>query len=294
MRNFITTKRKKLGFIDLSIFLFVVAIGFYFYNKIQNTLVYQWRWEDLWGYFFRWHPEKKEWFFNTLSLGLISTLKIILWSFFIALLVGFLLAIMKNSKTPLFRWLAISYIDFVRNIPPLVFLFLTYFFFSSQILPHLGLDSFIYNLSKPKQIFLAFFFIKPTLLENFISGFVSLAFLEAAYMGEIIWAGIRSIERGQWEAAFSLGLARFRVLKEVVLPQAIFKITPALTGQCINLVKDSTILSIISIQELSFSANNVIATSNLRFEVWLTVAAIYFVICFSLSLVSKRLERKIR
>ena len=96
------------------------------------------------------------------------------------------------------------------------------------------------------------------------------------------------------EAGYSLGLARFRLLKEVVLPQAIFKITPALTGQCINLVKDSTILSIISIQELSFSANNVIATSNLRFEIWLVVAAIYFVICFSLSLLSKRLERKVR
>ena len=169
-----------------------------------------------------------------------------------------------------------------------------YFFFSAQIIPYLRLDDFIYQLSPAGNNLLKFFFIKPTLLENFISGFVSLAFLEAAYIGEIIWAGIRSIEKGQLEASFSLGLTRFRALKEVILPQAIFKITPALTGQCINLVKDSTILSIISIQELSFSANNVIATSNLRFEVWLVVAAIYFVICFSLSLVSKKLEKKLR
>ena len=275
--------------IKFKILLFISGDG-----KIFGVLVYQWRWEDLWSYFFSWHPEKKIWFFNTLSLGLISTLKIILWSFFLALLLGFLLAIMKNSEKPLFRWLAISYIDFVRNIPPLVFLFLTYFFFSAQIIPYLRLDDFIYQLSPAGNNLLKFFFIKPTLLENFISGFVSLAFLEAAYIGEIIWAGIRSIEKGQLEASFSLGLTRFRALKEVILPQAIFKITPALTGQCINLVKDSTILSIISIQELSFSANNVIATSNLRFEVWLVVAAIYFVICFSLSLVSKKLEKKLR
>ena len=264
---------------------------FIFGEIIQNSI---WRWEIFGDIFLVANLEKKIWFFNTLSLGLISTLKIIFWAFFLALLLGFLLAVMKNSKKPLFRWLAISYIDFVRNIPPLVFLFLTYFFFSSQIFPYLGLDSFVYNLSPSVNKILNFFFIKPTLLENFISGFVSLAFLEAAYIGEIIWAGIRSIEKGQWEASYSLGLARFRILKEVVLPQAIFKITPALTGQCINLVKDSAILSIISIQELSFSANNVIATSNLRFEVWLVVAAIYFVICFSLSLVSKKLEKKLR
>ena len=89
MRYFSTTKRKKLGIIDLIVFLFVGVVGYYFYNNIQDTLVYQWRWEDLWSYFFSWHPEKKIWFFNTLSLGLISTLKIILWSFFLALLLGF-------------------------------------------------------------------------------------------------------------------------------------------------------------------------------------------------------------
>ena len=98
---------------------------------------------------------------------------------------------MKNSKTKVIRWLAISYIEFVRNIPALVFLFLFYFFFSSQIftLLRIGLFEFLIYQKTEKKI-VSFLFIRPSLLENFISGCISLALLESAYFGEIIWAGI--------------------------------------------------------------------------------------------------------
>lgn len=277
--------------------IILLSIGFFFlflYYQIQNTLVYQWRWEDLWVYFFGWNEEKQTWFFNTLSIGFFNTIKIIIWAFILSIIVGFLLAIMKNSKKKYISWLAITYIEFVRNIPSLVFLFLFYFFFSSQFFPYLGLSYLTSNLTNTGDFIVRFFFIQPSLLENFISGVISLALLESAYIGEIIWAGIISIEKNQWESGRSLGMGRLKILRLIVLPQAIYKTSPALTGQMINLIKDSSILSIISIQELSFSANNIIAVSNLRFETWIVVAMIYFILCATLARLSKRLENKVQ
>ena len=291
---FLAKIKKRLNWIDLVLIIIFIIAGLYIYERIENSLVYQWRWKDLWGYFIKWSPEKQQWFLNTLSLGLLTTLKLSIWSTIFALLFGFLLGIMKNSKIRSVRWLAKSYIEFVRNVPALVFLFLFYFFFSSNIFPYLGLNFLINNISPNQAEVVEFLFIKPSLLENFISGFISLALLESAYIGEIIWAGIRSIHKGQWESAASLGLKRYRVIRHIILPQAVYKVSPALTGQCISLIKDSSILSIISIQELSFSANNVIATSNLRFEAWIAVAIIYFIICFVLYLMSKKLENKVK
>ena len=280
--------------LDIFIWLFIILFLFFLYYQIQNTLVYKWRWADLWVYFFGWDEKKQTWFLNTLSIGVLNTIKIIFWSFFLSIIVGFLLAIMKNSKKKYISWLANTYIEFVRNIPSLVFLFLFYFFFSSQFFPYIGLSYFTNNLTETGDFIIKFLFINPSLLENFISGVISLALLESAYIGEIIWAGILSIEKNQWESGKSLGLGRLKILRFIILPQAIYKITPALTGQIINLIKDSSILSIISIQELSFSANNVIAVSNLRFEVWIVVAIIYFVLCATFAILSKRLENKVK
>ena len=257
-------------------------------------MIYQWRWQDLWVYFIGWDQKKELWFLNTLGIGVLNTIKIIIWSFVLSLVIGFVLAIMKNSSNKSISWLAITYIEFVRNIPALVFLFLFYFFFSSQIFPYLGISYFASHLTDNGKMILSFFLIKPSLLENFISGFISLALLESAYIGEIIWAGISAIDKTQWEGGYSLGMSKFKNLRMIILPQAIYKVTPALTGQCINLIKDSTILSIISIQELSFAANNIIAVSNLRFETWIVVAIIYFILCASLSRFSKILEKKVK
>lgn len=294
MKKLLKFKTKKLHWLDLVFFLLIIFLIFYLYSNVQDTLVYNWRWKDLWVYFFRWDAEKSRYFLNTLSLGLINTIKLTVWSLVFALLFGFILAIMKNSKKKAVSWLAKSYIEFTRNIPSIVFLFLFYFFLSSQIFPFLGLEYLVYNLSETQKFWVEFFFFPTNLLENFLSGFISLSLLESAYIGEIIWAGIRSIHKGQWESAYSLGLRRFRILKQIIIPQAVYKVSPALTGQYINLIKDSSILSIISIQEISFTANNVIATSNLRFEVWLIVALIYLIICFNLSLLSKKLEKKVK
>jgi polar amino acid transport system permease protein len=101
-------------------------------------------------------------------------------------------------------------------------------------------------------------------------------------MTEIVRAGIQAVERGQGEASLALGLTRPQTLRWVVLPQALKKIGPALTGQFISLVKDSTIVSLISIPDLAFRGNQVTASTGAMFEVWLTVAGFYLLLCLLL------------
>jgi len=132
----------------------------------------------------------------------------------------------------------------------------------------------------------------PRLIENFASGLLCLALFEAAYIAEIVRAGIESIPKGQWEAAASLGLNRRRVLSKVVLPQAVMRTLPPMCNQFVSLVKDSSIVSLVSIQELTFMATDIAVSTTRIYEVWLTVAAVYFAVCFLLSLAFARLERR--
>jgi len=102
------------------------------------------------------------------------------------------------------------------------------------------------------------------------------------------------VPRGQWEAAATVGLSRTATLRDVVLPQAVGRVLPPLAGQFISLVKDSSLVSIISIQELTFIANEVTVSTGRVFEVWLTAAALYFLPCLALSLAFRRWERRAR
>lgn len=123
---------------------------------------------------------------------------------------------------------------------------------------------------------LAFLFGPPELLPNFLSGLICLALFEGAYVTEIVRAGIEAVPRGQWEAGRALGLRSSQVMNEVVLPQAVRRMIPALAGQFIALIKDSSLISLISIQELTFAGTELAVSSGRVFEVWLTVAALYF------------------
>ena len=112
-----------------------------------------------------------------------------------------------------------------------------------------------------------------------------------AYVTEIVRAGLQSVPRSQIEAGESLGLSRGDVLRFVVFPQALRNVLPPLAGQFIQLIKDSSLVSLVSIQELSFLAQDVQVATQRVFEVLLFVAMLYFVICFGLSQLFSRLER---
>ena len=113
-------------------------------------------------------------------------------------------------------------------------------------------------------------------------------------MAEILRGGIESIHRSQWAAAHALGLTRGQSLRHVILPQAVRRVLPPLAGQMISLVKDSAIVSVISIQELTYQGTQLMASTYLTIEVWLTVALMYFLLTWPCSLLVGRLEHRFR
>jgi polar amino acid transport system permease protein len=143
------------------------------------------------------------------------------------------------------------------------------------------------------QIFFLYFVLAPIFeLERFAAAVVALSLFEGAYASEIFRAGIISIQRGQWEAAYSLGLTSFATYRTVILPQALKRIVPPLTGQAVSLIKDSALVSTIAVYDLTMQGRTIIAETFLSFEIWFTVAAIYLVLTLSLSQVVNLLEKR--
>ncbi len=142
------------------------------------------------------------------------------------------------------------------------------------------------------QAVLGFLFGEIDLLRNFIAAAVALAIYEGAYITEIVRAGIQSVDRGQWEAGNSIGLTRGSLLRYVILPQAIQRVTPPLANQSIQLIKDSSLVSLLSIQELTFMGQEIAHTTTRFFETWIIVAAMYFLVCSGLAHLYARLEKR--
>ena len=177
--------------------------------------------------------------------------------------------------------------------PPLVIIFIFYFFLSEQIVPVLGIEDWARSIARgPNAEIWAFLFGDMRQFPALASGVIVLALFESAFAAEALRAGIQSIERGQWEAAAALGLRSHARMRLVILPQGIQRALPPLANQFISLVKDSSIVSLISIQELTYMTLATVATSGAIFEAWLTTAGFYFVICWILSLVFRRIERR--
>ncbi len=136
----------------------------------------------------------------------------------------------------------------------------------------------------------SFMFISPTHFPAFLSGMLALGIYEGAYITEIIRAGIQSIENGQWEASAAVGFSRYQQIRHIIFPQAAQRILPPLAGQFISTIKDSSIVSVISIQELTFQGMELMSATFLTFEVWITVMVLYFLICLACSLMVEQLE----
>ena len=128
-------------------------------------------------------------------------------------------------------------------------------------------------------------------LPVFLSAVAMLALYEGAYITEIIRAGIQSIEKGQWEASSALGFSRLQQMRYVIFPQATVRILPPLAGQLISTIKDSAIVSVISIPELTFQGMELMSATYRTFEVWITITLMYFLLTFTCSLAVQRLER---
>ena len=279
--------------IDVVVIAGAIAFVAYLIHQVNNVMVYNWHWGFLPEYILRWDEEQQSYAPNLLLKGLAMTFRLAIWSMIFASIIGVVMGVMRTSKRLFPRMVSRAYVEIVRNMPPVVFIFVFYFFISSQFVPLLGIDEWSVKASPPTLALLELLLGPPDLFSNVISGVICLALFEAAYITEIVRAGIQSIERGQFEAGRSIGLTQFQVMRWVVLPQAIQRVVPPLAGQFITLIKVSSIVSLISIQELTFLAQEVAYSTQYVFEIWLFVAAVYFSICFFLARLFARLEIKL-
>lgn len=146
-------------------------------------------------------------------------------------------------------------------------------------------------------IFWVYFFL-PALVGRPVSGFstmlATLVIYEAAYLAEIVRAGIESLPRGQMEAARAVGLSYMQAMRKVVLPQAIYNMVPAMLSQFVSTIKETSLGYVISVNELTFSASQVNSSLLTKpFPVYAVLAAIYFLLCFSLTQLARHLERRV-
>ena len=284
--------RRRLTPLDLAIFGAVALFVAYAAWRVNDVLVYQWNWSRVLGFLVRTDEATGAWVPNLLLQGLATTLRLALWGTIFAAMVGIVMGYWRTCETLALRLIARIYVELIRNIPPLVFIFIFYYFIASQLFPVLGLDSI--DTASPWVDNKAFrvLFGEPALLSNFLAGLICLVLFEAAYITEIVRAGIQSIPKGQWEAARAVGLSRLNVLRDVILPQALRKILPPLAGQFITLIKDSAIVSLSSVQELTFLATEVAASTTRVFETWILVGGLYLVLCYSFAFVFARLEKR--
>lgn len=284
--------RARWTLIDSALLIAVAAAISFLAWRTGSVFRYKWDWSGIWPFIVRFDANSGRWVTNLLVDGLLTTLRLAFWGILLAGLIGTVMGMARVSEKLLFRLLGGAYVMLVRNIPPIVFVFVFVYFIASQIMPTLALGDRVANLPQGWQTLLEWMFGPAKRMDNFILGLLCLAVFSGAYVTEIVRAGIQSVPLSQLEAGRSLGLSRPDILRFVVVPQALRNVLPPMAGQFIQLIKDSSLVSLVSIQELTFSAQDVQVTTQRVFEVFVFVAGVYFVICFTLSRLFAVLERR--
>ncbi|HIF9451745.1 TPA: amino acid ABC transporter permease [Photobacterium damselae] len=233
----------------------VIAVLGWILSSGADAMNYRWQWHQIPQYLFV--HEDGEWYRGELIDGLLITLKISAVSLIFTLGLGLITALLRLSDSIVGRALARGYIELIRNTPLLV------------------------------QIYILYFVLGPILdLERFTTAVLALSLFQGAYTAEIFRAGLNAIPKGQFEAAASLGLSQWQMYRFVILPQVIKRILPPLTNETVSLVKNSSIVSIMAIFDLTTEGRNIVADTAMPFEVWFTIAAIYLCVTLLLSAVA--------
>ncbi len=284
--------RQQAKTVDIILLILVILFFGFLFWRMFFSLNYHWNWQVLSSYLLKINPETKAMEPGLLLEGLFITLRISIYGTIISLFVGFPVAFFRISSRLFFRLLGRSYVETVRNLPALVLIFIFYYFISDQILARLGLEEMIRQSDPKTKQLITILFTHPGLIIQFFSGVLTLGLFQGAYIAEIIRGGIESINPGQWEAGAALGLSRWSQLRYIILPQAMRIMLPQLANEFINTIKWSSIVSIISIQELTYNGMQLIASTNATMEVWLVIASMYLLICLLLSTAVRRIERR--
>ena len=284
---------RKLRWLDWLILVVLTGIITYVGFRIEGALNYNWRWNLIPDYIVRYREDRNEWFANLLLQGLFATIRISIYASVLALIFGTLLGIARCSENLTVRLLARTYLELLRNIPPVVIIFIFFFFLSQQLIDALNLNAWSRGIARSDAAPIwEFFFGDMRRFPSLISGVIVLAMFEAAFVGEIVRAGIQSVPKGQREAARAIGMSGLQEMRYVVMPQAMHKVIPPMANQFISLIKDSSIISLISVQELTYKTVELVASTRLIFEAWITTAAFYFILCFGLSMLFRWFENR--
>ena len=197
-----------------------------------------------------------------LAAGLEWTIVVAVLGMLLALALSVVLVAMRRSSHRYLRAPARIYTEIILGVPILVLLFIVFF-----VLPEAGI-----------------------VIDPLPAGLVTLMLYYSPYLAEVIRGALDAVPAGQIEAARTVGMSRFRIAQRIVAPQAIGLMLPPMTGLFIGLTKDTAILSVISVAELTFQAKQVIARTYAPFEVYVLVAAGYWILTFVLESVLRRAE----
>jgi polar amino acid transport system permease protein len=255
--------RRFLRGVQIAQFILLMSGLIWLILRGTEQMGYNWQWYRVPPYLFELQDGQIAW--GTLARGLLKTVEISVYGLFLATFVGLCIALLRLSKSTLGLYFARGYLELIRNTPLLVQIYLFYFI----VAPVYGID-------------------------RFWAGVLCLALFEGAYASEIFRSGILAVDLGQWDASYSLGMPRYYAYRLVILPQAVRAMLPPLAGVAISLVKDSAILSIIAISELTSAARDAVSESFMSFEIWFTAAALYLALTMTLSLFATYLERRMR
>lgn len=215
----------------------------------------------------------KRWKPGIMLQGLWTTLKVSVYAIILGIVIGLIGGVARISSNPALKWTAIVYVELIRGSPLLVQIFIWYFAMGTLINKLLT----AYNIEQ---------------ISGLWYGVAALALFTGAYVTEIVRAGIQSIHKGQIEASRSLGMTYSQSMAYVILPQAMRRILPPLAGQFISLIKDSSLLGIIAIRELTKATREVVTTTLQPFELFFTCAVLYLVLTFTLSMAVQYMERR--
>jgi polar amino acid transport system permease protein len=192
------------------------------------------------------------------------TVLISVLAYAIALVLGLAFGILRLSLNRPIRWLAGGYVNVVRGVPLLVLIFFIYF----------GLG-------------------KVVNLDRFVAGVLAVGICYGAYLAEIFRSGIQAIDYGQHEAAMSLGMTRWQTLRHIILPQSVRIVVPPAANEFIACLKDSSLVSIIGLRELTRAGREYSSQYFLDFHTWLVVGVIYLILTLSLTQLVKVIERRV-
>ena len=257
------SKLKRYKVLDITGFALLIVGSVWIVIRGAENQGYFWQWFRVPQYLFSF--ENGEFTSGPILQGLKITLNITWISLILTYIIGLVTALLRLSDSMGARFISRFYLETARNAPLLV------------------------------QLYFIYFIVAPILnIERFAAAVLALSLFEGAYTSEIYRAGIVSINKGQWEAAYSLGLSTFHTYKNIILPQAIRRILPPLTSQAVSLIKDSSLVSVLAVYEMTMQANAIVAETFLVFEVYFTIAAVYLLITVSLSQIVNVMEKRLK